>query len=289
MTFRRQLAMRNALHWLLLLCATMAAAAAFGDTPAPETTQVDRLMERSGMTQTLRQIRPSVLSGMGTGQADLPQNITRAMVLSAEQAFQAERMIGEVRAFLAAHLSPQELDDVLQWLDTPLGQRTTALENAASSPEGQARMIEYARRLKQQPPSRERLALCNRLNQITHASELMHQLFEAAMLAGAAGVNAAQPAERQLPPETMRRLLEREFATELAQIEPSVTLTLLFTYAPLSDAELRQYLAFLEVPPGSRYIEASSSALRQVVIDSLGRFMQYLPAAIRAGESARDT
>jgi hypothetical protein len=246
--------------------------------------RVDLLMERSGLLHTLRQVRPGVLSGMREGQGDLPMAVSRAMAQSAERAFQSERMIAEVRAHLAANLAADDVSAVLEWLDTPLGRHVTQLENAAATPEAQARLQAYAHALGEDPPTPERLSLCQRLDQVTHASELMGQLLEAAMLAGAAGANAAQPMERQVPPEVLRRMLQQQFGAQLGQVQQLVVLTQLFTYDALSDAELRQYLDFLQTPAGTRYLGESGAALRQSIIDALGRFMQYLPAAIRASE-----
>lgn len=277
---------------LLLACllGTGAWRPALGDAgpggPASHDARVDLLMERSGMLHTLRQVRPGVLSGMREGQGELPSSVSRAMVQSAERAFQPERMIAEVRAHLAANLAGDEVTAALEWLDTPLGRQVTRLENAAATPETQARLQAYAHGLRDDPPTPERLSLCQRLDQVTHASELMGQLLEAAMLAGAAGVNAAQPVERQVPPEVLRRMLQQQFGAQLGQVQELVVLTQLFTYDALSDAELQQYLDFLQAPAGTRYMDESGAALRQSIIDALGRFMQYLPAAIRAGEGA---
>lgn len=283
---------RRLMHFCLALLGMLVWLAARGDAgpanpgAAGHDARVDLLMERSGMLHTLRQVRPGVLSGMREGRGDLPTAVSRAMVQSAERAFQPDRMIAEVRAHLAANLAADDVTAVLEWLDTPLGRHVTQLENAAATPEAQARLQAYAHALREDPPTPERLSLCQRLDQVTHASELMRQLVEAAMLAGAAGANAAQPVERQVPPEVLRRMLQQQFGTQLGQVQQLVVLTQLFTYDALSDAELRQYLDFLQAPAGTRYLDESGAALRQSIIDALGRFMQYLPVAIRASEGA---
>jgi len=204
------------------------------------------------------------------------------MALSAERAFQSERMIAEVRPS-GANWRGRRVGRSWNGWTRPWGGTSTQRKRrrdagSAGAPAG----LPHA--LGEDPPTPERLSLCQRLDQVTHASELMGQLLEAAMLAGAAGANAAQPMERQVPPEVLRRMLQQQFGAQLGQVQQLVVLTQLFTYDALSDAELRLYL---DCPADARRTaiwRIRVAALTAVHHRALGRFMHPAPGAIGACE-----
>ncbi len=87
------------------------------------------------------------------------------------------------------------------------------------------------------------------------------------MLAGAAGANAAQPMERQVPPEVLRRMLQQQFGAQLGQVQQLVVLTQLFTYDALSDANCGRTWTSLQTPAGPLSGESEGPRCRQSIIE----------------------
>jgi len=231
---------------------------------APEAL-VDAYMQKSGLVEQLAQIEGGVLLGIDHAQAQ-PQ-VPR---LSGEQldrlrgairaAFGADRLRGAVRSQLVASLPVADTEQVLTWLDTPLGKRVTAIEEAGSTPEAHQRMTEVApKALAALPPSRraelERMMKASGVVEVSASIALNQQLGIMRGLALSAG----------LPDTTSSDEAKAKLALYRSQIAgalgPSLLANAAVLYGPLSDDELHAYAVMLELPSSRRVTEATGAAL----------------------------
>lgn len=242
--------------------------------------KVGRLLEASGMAHSVRQVLPGMVQGINTPQPGVPANVRGALRDAAMQAFQPGPMMEKVRVRMGAALTDRQIGDTLSWLDSPLGSRITAAENEAAEPAALGRMEAYAKELERQPPSKQRVNLIGELNRVTGSGELTASMLEAAVLASALGVNAAQPAQQRVPGDVLQKQVKASLPQLRKQAEQMVTLGLHYSYRAFTDKDIQSYLNFLKSPSGVAYSKAAVAAFREAMLDAMGRFMQAIPKAL---------
>jgi hypothetical protein len=248
---------------------------------SPETAaKIARLLDASGIAHTVRQLLPSMAMGIDDPGQKIPANVRVALREAVGQAFQPNPMIERVRTSMGASLTTRQLDDTLAWLDSPLGRRITALENESADPAVLPKLRAYARELEKRPLPQRRVELIREMDAATGASEVNVLTTEAGILAVALGMNAAQPAQQQMPAETLRQRVKATMPQLRQQLTGLVALGMSYTYRSLSDQEVESYLKFLKSPSGMAYSKAAVAGMTEAVMEANGRFMQLIPKAI---------
>jgi len=243
---------------------------------------VDQLMDASGIRHALNHVAASISASMDTPQPgmNLPEDIRRGLKDAAAEAFRPAPMIDTVRTKLGRDLNSQQIADTMRWLDAPLGRRITALENKAAEPAAMRGLEAYAKELQSRPPSQLRRRLVQDLNAATGSVEIVTSMIEATALAVALGMNAGQPKQAQIPPALLQEKLRAALPDMRAQAESILTLSALYTYRGLPDAELSDYLRFLQSSSGAAYSRATATAVQEAMTQAIGRFMVTIPKSL---------
>ncbi len=268
--------MRRSLPCLLLLCCLTpwpAAAATPSATPsAAALHHASQLMEASGLRLMVKSFSGFIGQSLSPMQPGLPPEAARRLAEKAAIAFAPGYLDQVVTEVLAGRLNDRDLTQLLAWHDTALGRRVTALE------------MDRTRSLLQAdppadvaPPSRARQKLLDRLMQAANAPDMMLDMHMQVMTATFRGMSAAAgnggnplditPLLKEL--ENQRPALRERIRQELAN-------DLRVTYAPLSDAELQQYVRFHESPLGRRFNQAVQQAMQAGLREAGETFGQLL-------------
>ncbi len=266
----------------MLLCVAAAHAA------SPHAARIDRLMEASGINHSIGQVLPGILGGLDETRQPMPAQVRAALRDAAMQSFRSAPMLETFRARLGT-LSAAQVDDALRWLDTPLGRRITALENAAAEPGAAAKIEAYVQSLQTKPAPAGRVRLIEDLNRATGAQDVMNDIMEAILLGSALGVNAAQPRERQVPAEALRKQIKSGMPEVQRQTEQFVMSSMLYTYRPLADSDIETYIRFARSPSGAAYQRIGTAGLRDALLAAVARFMNAIPKAMERSKGAVGT
>lgn len=269
----------------ILRCAGLVACLAAGANthaaaPLGTAAKIDRLIEVSGIAYSARQMPPSIAGGFDEPQSGLSDEVRGALHEAAILSFRPEPVIEKVRKALATALTARQLDETLAWFDGPLGRHITDLENSASEPGANDRIVAFAKTLKAHPPAKHRAELIAKINTVTQSGDINAMILETTYLASALGINAAQPAENRMSVEAVRRRIKSATPELRKQSDESLTMTMLYAYQPLSDKELEAYLKFLTSPGGAAYSKGSAAGMREAMLEQMGHFMQAIPKAI---------
>lgn len=234
----------------------------------------EQLLERSGFTRQIAQIpvlleqQLAAMERDESTSAEVKALVSRMLL----EAFQAKRLQEDtVTILLAQDASPERLKQVLDFLDSDLGKRLTALEVAASTPEGQLAIRDYAAGLAEQPPAESRVILIARLERITLSSALAVEMTAAMVEAMFRGLSAARPQEEALTEEQIMGVsdqVRQRLAPRMLQIS---LITMHYTYQELSDAELEQALSFYGSAVGQWYVQAMAASFLGALSDSMER------------------
>ncbi|MCB1924954.1 MAG: DUF2059 domain-containing protein [Gammaproteobacteria bacterium] len=228
---------------------------------------IDELMRKSGIAHLLDGFASQVEEGFASALAEDPQvgallgGAERELRESAREVFASHLLTADMQQTLAQHLSTEQADETIAWLDSPLGQRITALENASTTTAYAEGLAAYAANLADQPPAQRRLALLGQLDQAANVSESSVQIVLHMQLALALAVAETLPEQERPTAAQLLQQLESERPAIEQQLRQYSLLSLLFTYRDVADDELEQYIGFLMSPPGAAYQAAALRGL----------------------------
>jgi hypothetical protein len=228
------------------------------------------LWELSGLQKQVAQLDDlSVASLNEQYQAGrMPPQVYEYLVPLLKDAYQADRIKRQLLARFNKSLDPACIEAVLSWLRSPLGRKVTKLEEAASTPEGVRQMTMYAAMIQGDPPPQERLRLVERLDEAIKATDLMLDMATITVNETMNGVIAAMPQQLDMDPATLSRYLKTHRAEMREQFQKAVMNTFLYTYQPLSNGELEEYVAFAESERGRRYHEVLVDEMAKIQLDA---------------------
>jgi hypothetical protein len=230
-----------------------------------EPATVDEIFELSGMRPQLPTIARALAAEYLPRPGQLGERDTALVAHIVARQFAPERLYAVIRDDFRRRVDQKQLDAMAVWFRSPLGGKITALEIAASNPDAAPQIAAFAAGLKTSPAAASRLDLVQRLDWVTGTSQETTDLALAIAGSVARAAAAAMPAERRARAGLVERRIEEMRGQMAVVIGENVLAQMLYVYAPLSDAELKQYVDFLASPPGRSYGRVAHSALLRVV------------------------
>ena len=251
--------------WPLLLCALLAPVCArASSTPAaaPGDALLSEMMDLSGTRRMIEQVPAQVQAGAMADQERLPAGVRARLAAAIAGAYAAEALYRAAFDHVKRHARPDELAAALDVLRTPVALRFTEMEVAAGTPEHQRLLPGFLSKLQSSPPPAQRIALLERLDELTGTSALLTEVTvqtAAAIARGVAGARAPLTHEQLLA-------LDDAVARMRQQVGPATRqqalTTFLFTYRRASDEELARYVALYEGGAGQWTARVTGAATR---------------------------
>lgn len=226
-------------------------------------------------------IREQVRASLGSMPAQIREIFSRdvsakltaqqlaAVTAAAERGFRIDVFEAPALNALAQNLDPASVSKTLEFLDSDLGKRMVAADVAASVL-GDANIDKVMSGEITAPSTPKRDAVFDKLERATRSTESTVDVFlsmgEAVAIGTAigSGLDPKEVAGRaQKSGEASRAGLEESMRQPMRRF-------LGYAYRSLSDADLKHLLAFLESPPGSRYVTAYNASMA-AGFDAMGR------------------
>jgi hypothetical protein len=256
------------LAWAFILIRVIAACAAappgartHSDSPSPaELRALDHVLERSGLKGQLEALSAGVRAQFLHGQIRDQDRIVIDRIVLAH--FNAEVLYARMSRELAHDVDAAKLTEALAWYDSPLGRRVTAVELAAARLAGErdASMAPEADRL-----SPGRVALVDRLDSGLGASETTVDITVAVVRSLVEAFQPALPALANLNRSQLDEQLALARNRTLAVFKPAYVAGMVVAYQSLSDAELAEYLRYVESQAGRWYMSQTNRALLRAI------------------------
>ena len=226
------------------------------------------LLEKSGMEAVIEELPKHYLSGLAENKGEMPPELFTALSSAGLKAYDPRKMKSRVLSNLQRDFDNQRMQVVMDWLNSPLGQKITALENAASTPEAAQEMIGYVKELQRRPASQSRLALVQRLDTATSSSEKSAEIILVTLLGTATAMDAILPKERQVGAARIRQQMELKRPEVLTGCRQMMRIGFLYTYRTLTDHELERYVTFAESEAGRNYHEKVFAAFKSAMAEA---------------------
>jgi len=226
------------------------------------------LLEKSGMAALVDQVPGFYQSGLAQNQGKLPPNVYKAMMEAARKAYDPVKMRKRTIEGLDQRLDVALMQEVLGWLRSPLGQKITALETAAATPEGVREVKAFGARVQGNPPPQRRLNLIQRLDASTGASKKQVDVTLFLLLQTFTAMDQVLPKEKRIGAAMISKQMESSRSEMIRSAKQEILVGYLYTYQSLSDEELERYVAFAESDSGKVYHERTFEAMKAALSEA---------------------
>lgn len=223
------------------------------------------LLELSGIQNQLDQFPVQVNGAVIQAQQQQSKLSTEQLAhLSTvmSESFDPAVMGNDVKSYLQRNMTLADLTGALQWLESPLGRKITALEDAASRPEAMAEMQREAISLQEKS---EKVALVSRLEVAVGAIDAVVAMAENVRVAVIISMMASAPGDQRLDIDQIKAMVEQQRPALRDAYGSAISLSMLYAYRSLSAAELNQYINFAESDIGRKYHSSAIAAMNYAV------------------------
>jgi hypothetical protein len=218
----------------------------------PQLTQ--ELMLKSGVKKQVEQLPALVLYGMDqaiqNSQQSLPPGIYENLKLAVLSSFRAGPILNKVQLNIENNLNKYDVEAILQWLKSPLGEKITKLEESAATPSAYEAMESMKEKLLQDTA---RVKRTRKLDEAIKGSESLLSLAVNTQKAIATSIASELAPD---DPGLFEQIVEGTMAGRKqleSVIKDNTLVSLLSTYRALKDDEIDKYIDFASSDLGRRY------------------------------------
>lgn len=236
----------------------------------------DELLSLSGLKRQTQGMATHVRTNLVQSLGQLAPGDQAAVERVTSKGFHHETLYALIKEEFSRRIDEARIKDVLAWYRSPLGRRLTELEVAFSGGDREHELTEFAARLRVAKPDPRRVALVQRLDGASGATEMSVELIVAVAQAIMRVADPLVAADRRLKPgqlESHARQIRLQTQEPLRQTN---TLVLLHLYRDVDDQDIARYIQFYESEAGSWL----SPAVRKAVITAVAGAVERTAAEL---------
>lgn len=192
--------------------------------------------------------------------------ITSEINTAVTRSFRPEVIRSVIEAHIESEMAASDMVAVLKWLESPLGQRITRLEEAASTAEAYRQMAATIPILKQNRDYDERLRLMYVLDDSLKATESALERELNMQLVSMEAMSAAFPTMDLPSRESLRANFEIYKGAIRERIASEISMATLYTYRDLNLDEIKAYIDFIRTDHGIRYHDVVHEGLNKAYL-----------------------
>jgi len=258
--------------FLLVLAMLMSVQAVFADASLTKQDSAAELIEKSGVKLQIEKM-PEMLNQqiamMERQGGPMPSGMRQRFRDAALKSHDPKLLLPRVTAGVAEAIPPEDRHEILKFLDSPLGRKVIAAENAMASNEAMDKLEKEGPALMEKLMKDDvRLALIQSLDKATRATDMATDLNIATALATEYGLISQSNMPQKPSFEQLRSAYEQRRLPIRMQMAQVVLTGMAMSYRDLSNEELAGYLAFANSPVGKKYFLGISRVINRVLVDA---------------------
>lgn len=262
------------LRWLIALALVIASGVA-GASPLSES--VVRASPLGGISEHYpAMISKGIRDGLVvTGRVEPALAETIAALVG--RAYRGVDIRARLETDLDTAMDNSQLQAVLDWYQSPLGERIAQAEVAASRPQNWARIEARAADLKKQYEGSKRAAMFERFDAASRSTERTVDTIMAVQ-AGLAPALSVFMDNGDATPEATKQKLEAQRPVLRGLVRQQVYIGYLYIYEAFGQDELDLYLDFLESEPGATFTRVVTDSVQQEIlapVDAIARQLAW--------------
>lgn len=237
---------------------------------------VKEALELSGAKQQMDQYPELFKNQLRQRQADIDPRLFEKLSKIIAETFPTDTFYQSVIESFQKKFNEKHILDVLDFLHSPLARKVAQIEVESSNPKAAEEIQKFVGQLQTQPPAKERLALIERLDRASAATELAVQtvlIMSREMAKGAYLALPPEEREKQGPLEPQLEPLLKEAKAQIeAPIKKGILVNYLFTYRTVSDPDLAKYIEFYETEHGRWFTRVATEGLMHAMAATSEKF-----------------
>ena len=204
---------------------------------------LEELYESARLEQKLDWVRESLT--LQSREYALPRDVVNIVNQVVQIRYSPDYFRSAMITTLDEALTRRDVENLLGWYSTPLGQKILRLEAEANNPANADAIENYIEStLSHQPPREDRLALIESLMEVMDTVNLSTELAASVSVKAHQLLREVMPNVDGKPMLSPRALMAKEKAAIRKEMVQKMWSVFLFTYRTLPDHEIRQYLEF---------------------------------------------
>lgn len=214
-----------------------------------------QLIEKSGIDRAIKELPAAFLASVEQlkQQMTVEDTFVEAWNAAIPVAYNSDKILKTITDGLNNVFSEEEQRQLLTHYDSPLGKRIVQLEVAANNAEAQAKIMDYANKIKENPGNHaERLPLYEALDEASRSTDTFVTIALNTALAMQIGM-LSQGTSPAPAIEDVKAELEKQRGLLAGQLRELVTVAFAYTYRDLSTADLQTYIEFANSPAGKKF------------------------------------
>lgn len=243
---------------------------------------VERLIDRSGMKESIEIFSKSARQQIAAQSATLESEYDRYMQEIFQAVFSAERIRSHVVKALVRDYDPVHVAELDRWFDSELSQNIRDEEVRAQTAEATPDLLEFVKASESQPPNPERLELAKKINASRGASKLSHRLVVEVLRGMITGTAVLSQVDGHVPTSVeIEAMVESQTGDLDALLEQQMVVSLLFVGRNFSLSDNRKYLEHIESDAGKWFYSRSGEGLVSAMVLAGRAFGNYTAAWVQ--------
>jgi hypothetical protein len=233
---------------------------------------LDRLIKRSGLYEQVNQYPALISAGIDQAHQQKQNMSSEDVALAKIQVktwFDPEKLREDIRQFLNQGLTADDIIRTLEWLESPLGEKITAIEEAATTPQAHDEIRNQMETLLEEG---RRLELARELEKCLHVTEASVNMIKNVQIVMTAAIMANASKDQQVSIDQIVMIVQQNTQNLFDLYYPQVLASLVYTYQGLSDSEFEKYITFVNSDVGKRYYAAVLDAIDAAVVNASSKF-----------------
>lgn len=221
--------------------------------------KITQLLHKSGISHGISRFPQQIEDQLNHSQLFSQQPEMEARLLKAMLAgYDYERALNIMQRRTRDILDPGTIQRLLDWYDTPVAQRITTAEMAASEA-SLAQLETFFQALQSNPPTEQRRQLIEDYAEASRQTELLMALMKVITKGMIQTFNGLLPPDQRLSAQDLNATIEQLIAQMDGEIEQLMGQQMLmfshYIYRDLSDEDLQQYTTFIRSRDGQHYLQ----------------------------------
>ncbi|MEK7307940.1 MAG: hypothetical protein AAB089_02610 [Nitrospirota bacterium] len=230
---------------------------------------VEEILELSGFRKQIENFPSVVQAQLAESKNKLkPEKpeVFEIVSKTISESYKSETMYQVVSDNLIANFDMNYYTVLLNWLHSPLSKKMSQLEEQASTPQALQEMKEFAAKLQYAPPSKERVALVQALDEAVDGTNLTIEMITLANLQMFKAIEMVIPEAQRTKEDNWEEKFKSTLRAQLEQpMKQNIRVSFLYIYRSVSDEELKAYIDFWDSDEG----RWSNKILSQAFLDAI--------------------
>jgi hypothetical protein len=228
---------------------------------------LDEVFEVSKISAAIDQFPKAIASGIESRKDYIPAELYSDLIDNVNNRLDVEQMKKTIKGVMASHLDYTALEDIKKWSKSTLGKKLLMIEDQSAGLDFIKQVEKYAKSIDKHRPPQHRVELMLKIDQLTSSSEMLTDLDMSSSIDLLTILDSLKPKSEQIGSDRIRAyVFSRQKQIENGN-RGSILMMNLYMYRNVSDAEMNQYIDWLESSSGRQFSDLLAAAFKSVLLD----------------------